>query len=251
MHFNKSVAAILILSTFLACEYGSDSGALGGSGQGGSLARFAINGTYMYVANNSSIQVFDIASDRFTELNKIDVGFGLETIFSKGEYLYLGALDAMYIYSITNPAAPSFIFRYSHIVSCDPVVVQGTTAYVTLRNGNNCNRGINALEVIDIADPYNPSLITNYPMTSPGGLGIDGSCLFVCEGENGLKVLDVSNPNNIQIIHEIPEVNAYDVIVGNGILKLTGEDGIFQYQYNCATWEITLLSKIPVQREEL
>jgi hypothetical protein len=239
---------VLFIFIAIGCNE-SDSGQSNISGQGGSLARFAINGTFLYIASKSSISVFDIAGSNFEEVNSIEVGFGLETIFAKGEYLYLGASDAMYIYSIENPALPSFIFRYLHIISCDPVVVQGTRAFVTLSSGSRCNRGTNLLEVIDITDPYNPNLLGSYPMNSPGGLGIDGNCLFVCEGEHGLKMLDVENPSNINVINEVKDVNAYDVIVSNGIVKLTGQDGIFQYQYNCSAKEISLLSTIPVHRE--
>lgn len=243
---------ILIFGLVAACENGDS--ALGESsvGQGGSLTRFAIQNNYLYVADNSTIQVFGINGKEFEKLGDTEVSFGLETIFAKGEYLYLGASDAMYIYSILNPAKPEFIFRYSHIVACDPVIVQGTAAYVTLRStGGTCRQGINALEVINITDPYNPVLIANYPMRSPGGLGISGGCLFVCEGDFGFSMLDVSNPLSISVVKEIKDVKAYDVIVRQGMLTLTGEDGIFQYTYDCAKKDIQLVSKIPVQRGEL
>ncbi len=249
MRFKQlKVCLILLVVSFGCNENQSD---IGTSGQGGSLSRFSIHGPYLYVASNSSIQVFDISSHEFKKLNTIEIGFGLETIFAKGDYLYLGAIDAMYIYSIANPQLPTFVFRYEHIVSCDPVVVQGTKAYVTLKSGNRCNLGSNALEIIDISNPYNPFLIANYPMTAPGGLAIDGDCLFICEGEFGLKMLDVANPLNIKVILEITDVNAYDVIAGNGVLKLTGHDGIFQYEYNCSAKTIRLMSKIPVERDKV
>ena len=240
---------ILILGLTSACENG-DSLSSEAVGQGGSLTRFAIQNNYLYIVSNATIQVFSIDENQFTKVGDVAVSFGLETIFAKGEYLYLGARDAMYIYSIRNQAKPEFIFRYSHIVSCDPVVVQGNTAYVTLKSGNRCNQGDNALEIINITDPYNPVLIKNYPMRSPGGLGIDGGCLFVCEGDYGFSMLDVSDPASISVIKEIKDVKAYDVIARQGMLTLTGDDGIFQYTYDCVKKDIQLLSKIPVQREE-
>ena len=242
---------ILILGLISACENG-DSSSSDAVGQGGSLTRFAIKNNYLYVVGNSTIQVFEINPSEFKKINDVPVSFGLETIFAKGEYLYLGASDAMYIYSISKPATPEFIFRYTHIFACDPVVVQGTTAYVTLRStGGACRQGINALEIINITDPYNPVLIANYPMKSPGGLGIDGSCLFVCEGDYGFSMLDVSNPASISVLKEIKDVKAYDVIARQGMLTLTGDDGIFQYTYDCQKKTVQLISKIPVQRAEL
>ena len=188
MRYSKLFLYVSALVMLISCETDVATSADGGTGQGGSMTRFAIQGNRMYVAGHSTLKVFDITHDHFTQLNEVGVDFGLETIFAKGEYLYLGANDAMYIFSISNPDSPSFIFRYSHIVSCDPVVVQGNRAYVTMRGGTRCNAGSNALEIIDIEDPNDPKLVQNYPMDSPHGLAVDGDLLFICEGEAGLMV---------------------------------------------------------------
>ena len=248
-YFKQSVYLILFV-ILGSCDADVSTAGEGGIGQGGSMTRFAIQGNRMYVAGQSTIKVFDITNDNFSELNEIAVGFGLETIFAKGTYLYLGANDAMYIYSISNPDQPSFIFRYSHIVSCDPVVVQGNRAYVTMRGGTRCNAGSNALEIIDIEDPYNPKLIQNYPMESPHGLAVDGDMLFICEGEAGLKVFDINNERDIQLKEHLKDFFAYDIIARQGLATITGEDGIFQYSYGPGT-KLGLLSKIPVTRAEL
>lgn len=242
----KSFYFVILVALLAACESDSEST---GQGVGGSLTRFAISQNYLYVATGSQITVYDITQDNFNKLQEVPVGFGLETIQVNGEFLYLGARDAMYIYSIANRAAPQFVFRYQHIVSCDPVVVQGNRAYVTLKTGNRCNLGVNSLEILDITNPNNPSLLTQYQMTSPGGLGISGTCLFVCEGVHGLKMLSVAG-DRVQRLNELKGVNAYDVIVQPGKFTLTGDDGIFQYQYDCAASSMQMISKIPVVREE-
>jgi hypothetical protein len=221
------------------------------TGQGGSLTRFAIHGNYLYVVDHNAIQVFNTQNNVFEKINSVDVNSGLETIFVKGNYLYLGARDAMFIYDISTPQSPVFIFRYSHITSCDPVVVKGSRAYVTLRSGSSCNRGVNALEILDISNPNNPTLIANYPMISPYGLGIDGNLLFICEGSSGLKVYDITNEQQIQLRKEVNDIDAYDVIPKDGILTLTGEEGIFQYRYNKQTGEVNLISTIPVNRADI
>lgn len=84
-------------------------------------------------------------------------------------------------------------------------------------------------------------------MTAPGGLAIYGDCLFVCEGSYGLKMFSVAN-DEVKLLNTITDVNAYDVIAQNGRLTLTGEDGVFQYSYHCATSALELISRIPVQR---
>lgn len=250
MRSGKILSAILLVVIAISCD--SDVGMNSeGSGQGGSMTRFAISGNYLYVVDHQAVIVFSIADGSFTQVREVSVGFGMETIFAKGEYLYLGANDAMYIYSIADPAQPSFIFRYQHIVSCDPVVVQGNRAYVTLRSGSFCNRGANALEIIDISNPHAPVLIKNYPMSAPHGLGVDGSLLFVCEGEFGFKVFDLTDENQIALIEHRDDFFAYDVIAREGVATVTGEDGIFQFSYGESKDELTLLSTIPVLRADL
>lgn len=247
----KVLLCAIAIATLSSCT-DNDSASLnvggGGQGQGGSLTRFAIQGNYLYTASKSTISVFDISTQDFELIKEENVGFGLETIVARGAYLYLGASDAMYIYSISNPENPQFIFRYSHIVSCDPVVVEGTKAYVTLSSGSSCNRGTNALEIIDISNPTNPTLIANYPMNSPLGLGISNNILFICEQEYGFKMYNVSNPTNIQLLDQVSDVHAYDVIVWNGIATVTGNTGIYQFSY--ANNELQQLSVIPITSNE-
>ncbi|SKC82595.1 LVIVD repeat-containing protein [Ohtaekwangia koreensis] len=250
MRFTKLFLFCLLIIAVACDADSSGSNDLNNQGTGGSMTRFAIHNGFMYIADQSSITVFDIRNDAFEKIKVVDVEIGLETIFAYGEYLYLGANSAMYIYSITDPQTPTFIFRYSHIYACDPVVVQGNRAYVTMRTGSACNRGANALEIIDITDRNNPSLIANYPMESPHGLGVDNNLLFICEGEKGLKVFDISHEESIQLVTHIDDLHAYDVIPGNGILLLTGDDGVFQYRYDDAG-NLLLLSKIPVNRSEI
>jgi len=251
MRLTKLHLLLFIFLLTFCNEGGMDNSNSASVGQGGSLTRFAINNNMLYVVDNRSIKVFDISQNSFSQLNEVQVGFGLETIFVREPYLYLGANDAMYIFSISDPVNPTFVFRYAHILSCDPVVVQGNRAYVTLRSGGTvCNRGVNALEIIDISDPYNPTLIANYPMNNPHGLGVDGDFLFICEGSNGLKFFDISNELDISLIQHIDDIHAYDVIARNGILILTGEDGIFQFEYSDSESPLELLSKLPVLRDE-
>lgn len=252
MLISKILRTVLYSVLFIACTDSISSNDNSGNtiGLGGSLTRFAINGNYLYLVDRNAIQVFNTQNNVFEKLGSVDVASGLETIFVKGNYLYLGAMDAMFIYDISTPQSPTFIFRYSHITSCDPVVVQGNRAYVTLRSGTQCNAGSNALEIIDITNPNNPTLVANYPMTSPHGLGVDGNLLFICEGSAGLKVYDITNERSIKLQKEITDIDAYDVIPKDGLLTLTGEDGIFQYRYD-SKGEVNLISTIPVNRAEI
>ena len=249
MRFHKIVPLLLLSALAFSCENDGAVDFQSGTGQAGSMTRFAINGQYLYLVDNATIKVFDIGEGQFVQVSAVETPPGMETVFAKGEFLYLGASDGMHIYSIAEPTYPSFVFRYEHVIACDPVVVQGNRAYVTVRSGSQClwtNREVNALDIIDISDPYAPVRIRSYPMISPYGLGIDGSTLFVCEGENGLKTYDVTNDLNIIQLDHRTDFFAYDVIPRQGIATITGDDGIFQFSYGGTERGLTLLSKIPV-----
>ncbi|MEX0290656.1 MAG: LVIVD repeat-containing protein, partial [Flavobacteriaceae bacterium] len=123
------------LVDFALAEVANDAG--GGVGQGGSLARFKIVNDYLYAVDSHSINVFEISDlENPKDLEDVYAGFDIETIFNRGEHLFLGSMRGMYIYDISSPATPSFISEFQHGTACDPVVVDGDYAYVTLRGGN-------------------------------------------------------------------------------------------------------------------
>lgn len=229
----------------------SGSGMRTSTGVGGSMARFAIDKDHLYTIDDYSMQVFDISQEESPQEmgENINVGFMIETIFPYNNMLFIGAQAGMHIYNNEDPANPQHVSTYEHITSCDPVVVEGNTAYVTLRNGTECQGFVNQLEVIDIEQPENPQLVATYQMANPHGLGIDDGTLFICEGAYGLKVFDASDRMNIDA-HQLAyfdDIHAYDVIPLNDVLMLIGEDGLYQYDYSDPT-NIQLLSVIPVPK---
>jgi hypothetical protein len=246
----KRIFYLFMTVTLLAtCDSGGDSNLMATpTGKGGSMARFALGTNHLYVVDNNAINVYEIADNgALTKVNTVDIGFGIETIFVRSNKLFIGARDAMYIYDISTPTSPQNISHYSHIVSCDPVVVNGNYAYVTLRVRNECHAaGNDALEIINIEDLSAPYLLKSYEVETPYGLGVDGNTLFLCEGDHGVNIYDVSNPLDISLIKKYSDIHAYDVIPNNGVFIMTGNDGIFQYNYSDPS-NIQLLSHIAIQ----
>jgi hypothetical protein len=243
-----NILLFFVLSFLLSCDDGdgisADSGGNQGNGQGGSLARFAIAGDFLYTVDNTTLKTLSISTpQKPIPSASTEIGFAIETIFPRGNALFIGSQNGMYIYDLQNPSSPSQLSVYQHIVSCDPVVADSKYAYVTLRTGTNCFRGANVLDIIDIQDLTKPILVGSYPMSNPKGLGIDGNTLFVCD--DGLKVFDVSNVNSI-LQKKHFRISATDVIVRNGLLLVLGEEGITQYSYT--EENLQLLSKIMVTR---
>lgn len=211
------------------------------TGTGGSMARFNINGDYLYTVGNNTLEVFDIGSlSNPVKISKEYVGWQIETIFNKEGYLYLGSAVGMYIYGLEDPSSPEFKSSIQHVRGCDPVVVEDDIAYVTIRGGNLCGQNENQLEVIDVSSKTEPRLIEIYPMDSPYGLGIKDKRLFVCDGTSGLKIYDATNPAELILTDHFEDVNAYDVIPGESVLIMIGENKLRQYSYK--TNEITLIS---------
>jgi hypothetical protein len=220
-----------------------------GPGVGGSMARFTISHDHLYALNLGSIIPFDVSTPTSPVAKEGKyVGWDIETIFPYGNHLFLGASSGMHIFNISNPAQPVGVSTYQHIRSCDPVVVQGKYAYVTLRSGTQCQGFTNQLEVIDIEDLTSPQLVKVYPMTNPFGLGIDNDLLFVCDGNDGLKVFLADDVMAIDqnLVAHYKSINAFDVIPLNNILIMIGLNGLYQYDYSDPQ-NISLLSHISIQ----
>jgi hypothetical protein len=245
----NSLSILLLLTGIVfSCEDSGSENSTSLTGKGGSLARFAVTSTHLYAVDDESLNVYQILDHG--ELGKIHSVFlneGVETIFAYDESLYIGTNNAMITYDITNPSEPAFVSSYSHIVACDPVVVQDTLAFVSIRVSDCRPTGLNTLDIISIKNPSEPTLLSNYTLESPYGLGVDGNLLFVCEGEHGLKILDISNPFNAKLIKSYYNEHAYDVIPHEGLLILTGDEGIAQYDYTDQL-NIRRLSLLPVQQ---
>ena len=216
------------------------------TGVGGSMARFAITANQLYVVNNNALQLFDISAPATPVKGKIaNLNWNVETIFPYRNNLFIGTTTGMYIYDVSTPAEPKQLSAFSHVRSCDPVVVHENYAYVTLRGTSTC--GVtgtqDVLDVINISNPAAPKIEKTYPIETPYGLGIDYPTLFVCQGAKGLSVFDASNPLDLKARQTFADVNAFDVIPLSKVLLTIGKDGLYQYDYSNPA-NLRLLSKI-------
>ncbi|HZV44910.1 MAG TPA: hypothetical protein VFF90_10555 [Saprospiraceae bacterium] len=199
----------------------------------GSMARFTVDNHYLYTIDQAEIKVFDVEQALPVLKNDVAVQWGIETLFPMDGSLFIGSNNGMLIYDISNPEAPAYRSTFSHATACDPVVVSEQVAYVTLRGGNNCNGFTNQLDVLDVSNLDNPTLIRSYPMDNPHGLSVVGNTLYLCEGSSGLKIFDVSNKNKVDdnLLDQVTGITAYDVIVlppGNHVM-VVGQTGLFQF----------------------
>ena len=236
---------IIIVFLFVTCASNDSSSTADNNqvGQGGSTARFAIVGNYLYTVDDDDLNVFSITNTTNPVLvNEVYIGFRIETIFSFENNLFIGSQGGMYIYNLDNPEVPIQQSEINHFTACDPVVTDGNYAYVTLHSNSNCGNNINSLEIYNVEDIENPILIESRNMIQPKGLGIYNDYLIICDDE--VKIFDISDPENMVFSTSI-NVSGFDVIIKNDDLIVVAKDGLYQYRLdNTAITNVTALSVI-------
>jgi hypothetical protein len=233
---------------FMTLSSSSGGAASSAIGVAGSMARFTLLNDYLYTVTENALNVFNITSPANpTFSNKVNIGWGIETIYPFNNNLFLGSTNGMFVYGTVNPATPNRISTFSHALACDPVIADGNFAYVTLRSGNTCGGANNQLDVINIQNITAPLLVKSYPLTSPRGLAKSGNSLFICDGTAGFKVYNAADVNNLTLLKTVGNINAYDVIALNNIAIVVGKDGLYQFNVLDPS-NTSLLSKVPIQR---
>ncbi|MEO5995741.1 MAG: hypothetical protein ABIN89_03470 [Chitinophagaceae bacterium] len=213
-------------------------------GMGGSMARFSIVSNSLYTVNDATLNVYSITvPENPVSVNKVSIGFGIETIFPFKDKLFIGSTTGMFIYDIANQSSPSKMGQFSHMTACDPVIADEKNAFVTLSSGTRCSNASNQLDVLDISSLTMPSLVKTYTMTNPHGLSKDGNSLFICDGTAGLKVYDATDVKDLKLKSNITGFETYDVIAFNNVAIVVAKDGLFQYDYSNMD-NIKLLSRI-------
>ncbi|MBW8325232.1 MAG: hypothetical protein K0M50_10750 [Prolixibacteraceae bacterium] len=227
------------------------SGAAGSTyGVGGSMARFGLYKDFLYIVNQSSLLTFKLNSNsQVTLLNTTYVNWIVETIFITDNHLFLGTQSGLIVQSLEVPEKPSQKGTFSHMTACDPVVIKGDLAFVTLKGGTTCRGSLNQLDVVQMSNSYSKfTLLKSYPMYGPQGLGIDDDLLFICDGDAGLKIYNAADPLAIVQLAIFPSIHAYDVIPMNDYLFMIGEEGFMLYDYS-KIQDIKQIGIIPVVKK--
>lgn len=210
----------------------------------GSYAKLLTVGNYLYAINDSELATFDITDkENPIELNKQDVGFKIENIYHSNGVLFIGSESALHIFIIKENGVPerkseTSYFNSAGITSCDPVIVSGNYAFVTLSTITNPNSScfrsipVNELRIYDISDIENPVFVTSLNLDIPKGLAIDGQYLFVCLEKTGLVVLDISNIEKPEKVYQLEQFESYDVIAKDGLLMIVCPTEIREYDYS-------------------
>lgn len=203
-------------------------------GTGGSYAKFQIYNNVLYTLDDYVLNAFNITDYNSISLtSEVWIGgwFGgvLETTFILKDYLFIGATDGMHIVGLQDEFNPVYVSSFTHATGCDPVVVEGNTAYITVRGGNTCGAIEDQINVIDVTDMNTPIEHSTYFLSSPYGLGVRDQVLYVCNNE-GIQVFNAQNPSEIVLINTYG-ANAKDIIPLSSHLIAVGDNVIHQYNY--------------------
>lgn len=217
-------------------------------GQGGSMARFALMGNYLYTVGYADLSVFNISNGNSpTFLKSSQVDWRVETIYPFGNKLFIGSNNGMFIYDVGSPANPVKAGEFSHASACDPVIADDNYAYVTLHSGTACLGFKNQLDVVKLNNLTDAALAKTYNLTSPHGLSKDDNLLFICDGTDGLKIYNASDVMDLKLIKSFPDFETYDVIAYNKIALVVAKDGVYQYDYSNLN-NIHLVSKLSISK---
>jgi len=228
--FNRfSIGALMFFLMLLSCDKSMNNSADAGTGTGGSMARFTIVGNYLYVVDYSNLEVYDISNGYALKKGSIFIGFTIETIFPYNDKLFIGSRDGMFIYSLQDPKRPAKIGAARHLRSCDPVVANDSVSYVTLRSGQACGVVTDGLYIYDIKDITNPKLLKLMELSTPYGLGVKDSVVFVCRDAAGLTAVNVKNPSNPKELYTIKDGEFIDVIPYENLLICYVKSGLMLY----------------------
>jgi len=227
--FQKISLVIVAFTVFISCSKDS-AGVKTPTGKSGSVTRFTISGNYLYAVSSHFLYAYDLNNSvRPEKVFESPLSFDIETIYPYGKYLFLGTKTGLYIYSIDSAAAPKLIGEARHARSCDPVVVNDSVAFVTLKSNTACGPAVSGLYIHDIKNLMNPVLKKTIELPNPFGLGIQDSILYVCCGSSGLKVFNVKAPYSPGLIATKSDGDYMDVIPYNGNLICAAREGIILY----------------------
>lgn len=217
---------------FVACQKsGSSAGAAaGGTGVGGSLAKFTIVGSYVYAVSSHFLYAIDISDPAHpVKKGQTALSFDMETIYPYKNRLFIGSRTGLYIYSIDTASGPRLIGEAKHGRSCDPVVANDSVSYSTLKGSTDCGPATSGLYVYDVRNLNYPLLKKTIPINEPVGLGMADSALYVCCAGVGLKVYSIKDAYNPVERQTVTGAGFTDVIPYNDLLICWVSEGISLY----------------------
>lgn len=141
-------------------------------------------------------------------------------LFVLGKHAYVADGPRFTVFDISNPSAPTLL-KSIGLNDARGVFVSGNYAYVA--------DGSQGLQIIDISDPANPSVVGNYNTDGNAmGVWVVGDYAYAADDARGLQIIDVSDPASPSLVDNYDtDGNAEDVYVaGNYAFVADGSEGL-------------------------
>lgn len=159
----------------------------------GVFREVAVQGQYLYAADEWGLRVIDVADPSAPE----EIGFALiggeqdqasDGVTVDGGWAYVAVAEwGMYIFDITTPSEPRLVGIFDPPSGVTSIAVSAGMAYLS-----NCFEG---LRVVDVSEPASPVEMGH--ADTPGysmAVALSGSRAYVSDGGGGLQVVDISDP---------------------------------------------------------
>lgn len=136
----------------------------------------------------------------------LNLGYGNGYVAVSGNYAYLlyytSTTPKLYVVDITNPALPAVIDSSITLPTIPRnLCISGNYLYMVASTAHPAN--MNVLRIIDISDPYNPSIVGGTALTLSGNarsIQVRGKYAYVAyqntaaESATNINIIDVSDP---------------------------------------------------------
>jgi len=171
-------------------------------------SQMIIVGSNMYVIDNQELKTYSLRDATTPELKSaISVGFDMLSINAHDEQLFIGTLNATYIYSIANIWAPEYVGTQSSISWCTPLAFKDNYIFATSTSdrmtGNVCGIHSNSLTVYDMNNSDNYSYDTSIYMEDPRGIAQSFNTLYVADYKTGICIFDLTDQINAPFLVNI------------------------------------------------
>lgn len=181
---------------------------------GGGNALF-ISGRYAYTPYISVFDIADPTSPKEVGVLKSKTGIpdiqNPTDVYVDGNFAYVTSLGGLTIISVSNPHEPRVVGHFRDDTKMGRLLsvhVSGKHAYVL--SGPSVSQRTGRLNVLDISDPRNPTLVGAYTqLADPLSLAVSGNHAYIgAAGLNnfpGLLIFDIATPTNPTKIAELKD----------------------------------------------
>ncbi len=159
-----------------------------------------VQGTYAYVGTyNHGLRILDISDPtspsevgEYTPSSPYPIDF--VDVKVRGNYVYIAHRfeSKIRVVDVSDPTSPVEVSTVYLGATPNELFLTDTYLYAAGTNGG--------IYIVDLSDPGNPQLVTNFDQTAAWAIHGSGQFLYVSNAYDGISVVDISNPTEPQLV---------------------------------------------------